>query len=149
MFDLYQTDLIDLVTIDTDDPGQADDDIARIDFLYHRFLESCTATLYEGIDKQKQQLQKQHRPSQKNSKPTNKSRSNGKRRKKPLCSSFLRAKVDRVIIVINRFAALLQRSWRQNVRNTRVNLLRLSSSVIQAGLFASIFTSVRDGKMLP
>ena len=49
---------------------------------------------------------------------------------------------------VRRFGALLRRSWRQNIRNTRIILLRLGASVLQAVLFASIFTSVRDGKSM-
>ena len=48
-----------------------------------------------------------------------------------------------------RFAALLLRSWRQNIRNTNVILIRLGAVIVQACLFASIFKGVGRGKSVP
>jgi hypothetical protein len=46
---------------------------------------------------------------------------------------------------IQRFGRLLLRSWRQNVRNYRVNILRLLVSGGNAYLFTSVFGSVKKG----
>lgn len=46
---------------------------------------------------------------------------------------------------LRRFASLLKRSWRQNIRNTHYNVLRLGASVGNALLFAQIFASVKHG----
>jgi len=47
--------------------------------------------------------------------------------------------------ILRRFASLLKRSWRQNIRNTHYNLLRLGASVGNALLFGQIFASVKRG----
>ena len=52
----------------------------------------------------------------------------------------------RIKIAFNRFSALLGRSLKQNVRNTRVALLRLGAVFVQAEMFSIIFASVKDGK---
>jgi hypothetical protein len=44
---------------------------------------------------------------------------------------------------IPRFGALLQRSWRQNIRNHAVNMFRLVASSLNAVLLAEIFPTVR------
>lgn len=46
---------------------------------------------------------------------------------------------------IQRFGRLLLRSWRQNIRNYSVNLLRLTVSAGNAYLFTNIFKSVKKG----
>lgn len=46
---------------------------------------------------------------------------------------------------LRRFTALLKRSWRQNIRNTQYNVLRLGASVGNALLFAQIFSTVKHG----
>jgi hypothetical protein len=43
-----------------------------------------------------------------------------------------------------RFLALLKRSLRQNIRDIKINLLRLFSSIGLAGLFSALFKSVRS-----
>lgn len=48
-----------------------------------------------------------------------------------------------------RFAILLLRSWRQNIRNSKVIIIRLAAVIVQAFLFASIFKSVGHGKSGP
>lgn len=47
-------------------------------------------------------------------------------------------------IAFNRFSALLRRSLKQNVRNTRLAVLRLGAVIIQAEMFSIIFASVKD-----
>jgi ABC-type multidrug transport system ATPase subunit len=117
---------IDLVTIDTDDLDQGKKDVARINFLHHRFLESCTTYANdEQICLNKQQL-------------TMSSKEIGKGERK----------VQSISRMLHRFGALFQRSMRQNVRNTRVLMLRLGAAVMQAKLFATIFKSVRHDKSL-
>ncbi|KAK1739468.1 ABC transporter, ABC-G family [Skeletonema marinoi] len=118
---------IDLVTIDTDDLEQGTKDIDRINFLHHRFLKSCTS-LHAGDEQaclDKQQL------------ATNSKDAGTDNRKMFSISRTLQ-----------RFGALFQRSLRQNIRNTRVLMLRLGAAVLQAKLFASIFKSVRHDKSL-
>ena len=118
---------IDLVTIDTEDPVQAQKDLDRINLLHHRFLQSCSAidNVLPSTDADSRAIATQQKHT------------NGM------------VNIKRGIMnSVRRFGALLRRSWRQNIRNTRIILLRLGASVLQAVLFASIFTSVRDGKSM-
>jgi hypothetical protein len=120
---------IDLVTIDTDDVEQGTKDIARINFLHHRFLESCSSSSLM-TDDEKVCLNKQQLAI------SSKDAGTGSR------------KIFSISRMMHRFGALFQRSLRQNVRNTRVLLLRLGAALLQAKLFASIFKSVRHDKSL-
>ena len=52
---------------------------------------------------------------------------------------------SRRVPTIRRFAALLRRSWRQNIRNTHYNFLRLGASIGNALLFSQIFASIKRG----
>ena len=63
-------------------------------------------------------------------------------------SYLLRTELRSISNSARRFGALFLRSWRQNIRNSHIILLRLSGSIVQAALFAQIFTSVRDDKSL-
>ena len=47
--------------------------------------------------------------------------------------------------IIRRFGRLLLRSWRQNIRNHRVNIFRLFASCGNAFLFTRIFHSIKQG----
>ncbi|KAL7498623.1 hypothetical protein ACHAWT_007797 [Skeletonema menzelii] len=118
---------IDLVTIDTDDLVQGTKDVARINFLHHRFLESCTSF---HVDNEQVCLDKEQLAI------SSKDAGTGNR------------KVHSISRTLQRFGALFQRSLRQNIRNTRVLILRLGAAVLQAKLFASIFKSVRHDKSL-
>ena len=118
---------IDLVTIDTDDLVQGTKDVARINFLHHRFLESCTSF---HVDNEQVCLDKERLAI------SSKDAGTGNR------------KVHSISRTLQRFGALFQRSLRQNIRNTRVLILRLGAAVLQAKLFASIFKSVRHDKSL-
>ena len=48
--------------------------------------------------------------------------------------------------ILRRFAALLRRSWRQNIRNTYIHWFRLGASAVNAVLLAAIFPSVAPGR---
>jgi ABC-type multidrug transport system ATPase subunit len=50
---------------------------------------------------------------------------------------------------IRRFGGLLLRSWRQNIRNHRINLLRLCASIGNAYLFSTIFKTIQKDKFTP
>lgn len=123
---------IDLVTIDTDDAEKAVADAARIDFLHHHFLETCTSIIHDDDNAGAWTPPQSGFTRQKTSNDGN-----------PFSLSFV---IHSVTNTIHRFAALLQRSLRQNIRNSRVNILRLSTAVMQAVLFSAIFKSVREGK---
>mmetsp|Transcript_13566 Transcript_13566/g.25847 ORF Transcript_13566/g.25847 Transcript_13566/m.25847 type:complete len:835 (-) Transcript_13566:198-2702(-) len=129
---------IDLVSIDTEDPVKAAADTERIDFLHHQFLDSCTATIlsYDDVE--------MWTPPESGSA----SRMNKYISTNVSFSSKIRKEMTRISNTINRFASLLQRSLRQNIRNTSVNVLRFGCSAMQAVLFAAIFKSVRDDKPL-
>jgi len=51
----------------------------------------------------------------------------------------------RKINIVSRFGKLLQRSWRQNIRNVRINTLQLITCIGQGMLFSIIFKSVKFG----
>ncbi|KAL7534006.1 hypothetical protein ACHAXR_008946 [Thalassiosira sp. AJA248-18] len=131
---------IDLVTIDTEDPVQAVADKTRIDLLHHRFLESCIAgDAWQSPGFELNAVEQQEVQTKINS---------SMKRILRFLPTLLSAKLSSTSNAVKRFGALLLRSWRQNVRNERIILLRLVASVVQAGLFASIFTSVRDDRSL-
>ncbi len=125
-----------MVTIDTEDPLKAAVDTKRIDFLHHHFLESCTATIFNYDD-----VEMWIPPKSDALRDMSKHIST-----KVSISSELRTMMRRISNTISRFASLVQRSLRQNIRNTSVNVLRFGCSAMQAVLFAVIFKSVRDGE---
>ncbi|KAL7544414.1 hypothetical protein ACHAWF_007800 [Thalassiosira exigua] len=132
---------IDLVTVDTDDPAQAVADKARIDFLHHQFLESCIAGgewLSSSSDDR----------STEQSTRMETSVTSAMIGRRTFAFDLIRMKIRKVSDSIRRFGALLKRSFRQNIRNNRIVMLRLAASVVQAGLFAAIFPSVQDNKSL-
>ena len=47
------------------------------------------------------------------------------------------------------FAALLPLSWKQNIQNTKLILIRIGAVIVQACLLVSIFNSVGRGKPVP
>lgn len=132
---------IDLVTIDTDDPVQAIADKARIDLLHHQFLQTCTSDKTTSSYTNNRVTKQQTTQTEKSMTRVIKQRSRS-------VSTLVRTKIRSLSNAINRFGALLLRSWKQNIRNGRIIVLRLAASVVQAGLFASIFPSVRDEKSL-
>jgi len=105
---------IDLVTIDTEDPEQAAIDRARIDYLADAF---CTYN-YQKVDKSKLPISLQTKKLTE---------------KKIVTQPFF-----------FRFLVLLKRSLRQNIRDIKINFLRIASSIGLAGLFSAVFKSVRS-----
>lgn len=55
---------------------------------------------------------------------------------------------DRRVNIMKRFCALFGRAWRQNIRDSKQNLLRLLASVGQAVLFKLIYKTVEKGPIL-
>jgi len=133
---------IDLVSIDTEDPNQRLSDLDRIELLHKSFQKFnsklpfiATPRTFENIT---DHLIESWTP--------------------PLLHSS--AKVDdndattvqpkqrkrmRKINIVSRFGKLLQRSWRQNIRNVRINTLQLITCIGQGMLFSIIFKSVKFG----
>lgn len=118
---------------------QAIADEARINLLHHRFLHSCnTDDAWSFPDKHDMATMKQQPPQiDARSSVVGNLFS---------VSSFIRNKLKGIGNACKRFAFLLLRSWRQNIRNTNIILLRLGASLVQASLFATIFRSVRNDK---
>lgn len=112
--------LLDLVSIDSEDPRAAGEDEARIMKLAAAFADTrhaAVATIPKNavnIDQDKMIA-------------TEKRRSGFRFRR------------------IQRFGRLLLRSWRQNIRNYRVNILRLLVSAGNAYLFTNVFGSIKKG----
>ncbi len=109
---------------------QSHADEARINLLHHHFLRTCRSTEHDW-------------PSSEDGKPTK------SRRQSSSISTLIRAKLRSMMKAPKRFGTLLRRSFRQNIRNTNTNLIRLVAVIIQACLFSSIFKSVRHGKSVP
>ena len=130
--------LIDLVSVDTDDIHQARVDESRINFLHRQFLQTCSSSRnsstgmpvirYDGSTKGRSQRV---------------SASGG------IINRVRTTLMYGILQTTKRFTLLLLRSWRQNIRNTQVILLRLGAVVVQAYLFSSIFASVQHGKSIP
>lgn len=110
---------IDLVSIDTEDPEQAETDQQRIDDLAKAFV-SHTQSAHELETNEPRVLSFIF--------PDN-------------------VAVNKIppFQWMRRFGALLLRSWRQNIRNNWVNGLRLGTSIGQAILLSEIFCTVRKG----
>eukprot|EP00814_Leptocylindrus_danicus_P009669 CAMPEP_0116011248 /NCGR_PEP_ID=MMETSP0321-20121206/4461_1 /TAXON_ID=163516 /ORGANISM="Leptocylindrus danicus var. danicus, Strain B650" /LENGTH=748 /DNA_ID=CAMNT_0003480457 /DNA_START=81 /DNA_END=2327 /DNA_ORIENTATION=- len=113
---------IDLVSIDTEDPEQASIDNKRIDYLTYKFTEHS------------QHLKRKTASSWAPPRP----------RKRTVLSDTRSSKTKNMGAA-KRFANLLMRSWRQNIRDVRLNILRLTASVGQSFLFAQIFKTVSKG----
>jgi ABC-type multidrug transport system ATPase subunit len=105
---------IDLVSVDTEDPIQAAEDEARIEALAIAF----------ALRKTKSSEMNSALP------PSNLLAVSSNGALKP-------------IRWVRRSLALLQRSWRQNIRNHKVNALRLGAAIGNSLLFAEIFGTVR------
>ena len=107
---------IDLVTIDSEDTVQAALDKTRINLLHHRFLESCTAVSSQLSSTNNKTIMKQQQTR------TNR---------------LMMLSPRSITKSVRRFGALLRRSWRQNIRNTPIIVIRLGASIAQAALFSS------------
>jgi hypothetical protein len=115
--------LLDLVSIDSEDPSASAEDEGRILKLavafadYQKSEESSNISLPSDL----QELS-----------PLKESKS-------------LVGHVTSKFRFFQRFRRLLMRSWKQNIRNNRVNLMRLVGSVGNAVLFTHIFKSIKKG----
>ena len=137
--------LLDLVSIDSEDDSQACEDELRISRLAVSFAESqknshswsASMPLINlnppSIKDMDIEMEKEDHVIEKiNSKDlaVNPSKRNAICRFRP----------------IKRFGRLLLRSWRQNIRNNRVNTFRLLASGGNAYLFTKIFNSIKKGR---
>lgn len=111
--------LLDLVSIDSEDPRAAGEDEARIMKLASAFAENQDSVIKPKIPENAIEIDQESIRLV-----------SGKRRR-----GFR----------LQRFARLLMRSWRQNIRNHRVNLLRLFVSAGNAYLFTNVFKSIQKG----
>jgi ABC-type multidrug transport system ATPase subunit len=117
---------VDLVSVDTEDPVAAAADVARIDHLAVSF---------------RRHQQKQWNGNANANKPAK--IKEGVRFMNTNSSSPRQSRRLKIFRWIPRFGALLQRSWRQNIRNHAVNMFRLVASSLNAILLAEIFPTVR------
>ena len=113
--------LLDLVSIDSEDPNAAEEDEARIAKLAKSFAKSQQSSKTLLVPTKATFI---------DSKDTG--------GVKPLQRFFS-------LRFFQRFGRLLQRSLRQNIRNHRVNILRLLASAGNAYLFTNIFKSIKKG----
>ena len=115
---------IDLVSIDTEDPDQAALDLQRINMMASIFGAENHARGTVGFG---------------NTPPP----PGTSRKRRSLATSNFNP-LRGIKNSFGRFGALFIRAWRQNIRNHRVNLLRLCTSVGQALLFSELFASVKS-----
>lgn len=110
---------VDLVSVDTEDAEAAATDMARIEHLATAF--------------------RQHQQKQwSGNKPVR-----IKEGVRLMNASLNQSRRVGILRWTPRFGALLQRSWRQNIRNHAVNMFRLVASSLNAILLAEIFPTVR------
>jgi len=119
--------LLDLVSIDSEDAFQAEKDELRISRLASSFAES-----QQGFD------------SSSTPKLNSKNSAIETIDVKGTAISYTQTQSE-PFRAIKRFGRLLIRSWRQNIRNHRVNLFRLIASGGNAFLFTRIFHSIKKG----
>jgi len=126
---------IDLMSIDTEDPENAAKDEARIEELavaFARHMAKNEKKLYHGSDRISiwqppiQQTSMHHRIS-------------------GITIPSGGTTSIQPILWARRSMALLQRSWRQNYRNHRVNIIRLVAAAGNSFLFSKIFATVKKG----
>jgi ABC-2 type transporter len=155
--------LLDLVSIDSEDPRQASDDDLRIARLAAAFAEqknkphivdgssSLSTTMLTpsnflpalspfresgGVSTTTVSAQTFEDISVFNQAP---------RESKSKQRTLQRNTIPNPVRIIQRFGRLLLRSWRQNYRNHKVNLIRLAASIGNAYLFTRIFQSIKMG----
>jgi hypothetical protein len=126
--------LIDLVSIDYEDPDQAQKDIERIDYLALQF--------------QRKHPIPPNDPSW--TPPTLASTKPGRLRRitgdsASTTDNLIQCSKLHLLHLVRRFTALLARSWKQNLRDCELNLFRLFASIGQALFFAQKYRSVRKG----
>lgn len=112
---------IDLMSVDTEDPLDAAKDEARIEELAAAFSHHMARN--EKLHESEQKWQP------------------------PMKSSRLSLPNGSIhpILWVRRSMALLQRSWRQNIRNNKINALRLVAAIGNSFLFSQIFATVKKG----
>jgi len=110
---------IDLVTVDTETHDKNIEDYARIEFLHNSFCEFSSSHLYSSVNGDMVP-------------PLNKIKNKN--------LSLIRGRS-----FFKRLGALYLRSLRQNLRDSRVNLMRIIASVSLGRLFSQLFKSVKDG----
>lgn len=136
--------LLDLVSIDSEDPRQASEDDLRIARLASAFADSqnvddhvssgLTLTFLPALS-----------PFRAPDSNTAISRIMDDDAIQRAPQSRQRQSMPNPLRVVHRFGRLLLRSWRQNYRNHKVNLIRLVASVGNAYLFTRIFQSIKVG----
>ncbi|KAG7364450.1 ABC transporter ATP-binding protein [Nitzschia inconspicua] len=128
--------LLDLVSIDSEDPREASEDEVRISFLAASFVEKQHAFEKWVIAVQSDEVD-----------VDNVLKHAASRDEETTNSLVLASKRKQTLIShpIKRFGRLLLRSWRQNIRNHRVNIYRLIASGGTAYLFTNIFQSIKKG----
>lgn len=114
--------LLDLVSVDSEDPHAAAEDEHRITKLAAAFAESQQSSSISLLTAKAVKLDNEKR-----------------------LTRTVKTSKRFSLHFVRRFGRLLQRSWRQNVRNHRVNALRLLASAGNAYLFTSIFKSIKKG----
>jgi len=115
---------IDLVTIDTEDPAQCSIDNDRIDYLADAFHEYHGRNMVD--DESNGRLV-----------PPSADRYSNRRRGNTMTRSSLRPH--------ERIGALLLRSIRQNIRDLKVNVLRIGTSIGLATIFSQLFSTMKRG----
>ena len=130
--------LLDLVSIDSEDPRKATEDELRISSLAAAFLERQQTLDRWVLPDQTQDDNMGLEPEVEEEYDDN---SSGKARE-------IKHRKKREIALFNfrpikRFGRLLLRSWRQNIRNHHVNAFRLVASTGVAYLFTNIFQTIK------
>ena len=119
--------LLDLVSVDSEDADQACEDEQRISRLAKSFADS-----QRSYDDNFSAPSKLRTPATKATGLT-------------VEGDFPPERRIRRFHTVRRFGRLLLRSWRQNIRNHRVNVFRLFASCGNAFLFTKIFHSIKKG----
>jgi ABC-type multidrug transport system ATPase subunit len=132
--------LLDLVSVDSEDPREASEDEIRISFLASEFVEKQHTFEKWVIGVQSDEVDMDFVLK------------NALARDEEVVSAvttITRKKHTLMFRPIQRFGRLLLRSWRQNIRNHRVNISRLIASCGTAYFFANIFQSIKKGFFTP
>ena len=116
--------LVDLVSIDSEGDAIGREDKQRIEILATAFAQQQKQVLQTQASKKKQSILN-----------TESTGIQGSRRAIPF----------NILRVARRFGALLQRSWRQTIRNKSIHLFRAGASIGNAILLAQIFPTVQRG----
>jgi ABC-type multidrug transport system ATPase subunit len=132
--------LLDLVSVDSEDPRVASEDEVRISFLAAEFVEKQHTFEKWVIAVQSDEIDVDFVLE------------NALSRDEEVAGTI--AAIDRkrhtlTFRPIQRFGRLLLRSWRQNIRNHRVNIFRLITSGGTACFFTKIFQSIKRGFFTP